>query len=140
MALDQGRYTWRHNSVLSSIIDAVRTDLKEGFTVFSDLEGFLAPHGGVVPPHILVTRFKPDLFLVNETTKEIVLMELTCPWDTNIERSHNYKEEKYAPLVADLSRKFFTFLSRFPCVARFRRAIGLVSNLLSTVAAVIQKK
>ena len=39
----------------------------------------------------------------------ILLLELTCPFDTNIERSHNYKEEKYAPLVADLSRDFKVF-------------------------------
>ena len=109
VALEQGRYTWRHNSVLSAIIDCIRVDMKEGFSLFSDLEGFQAPHGGVIPPHILVTRLKPDLFLVNESSREIVLLELTCPWDMNIERSHNYKEEKYAPLVADLSRNFKVF-------------------------------
>ena len=35
---------------------------------------------------------------------------MTCPWDNNIARSHNFKEEKYAPLVADLSRRYRTFL------------------------------
>ena len=77
--------------------------------MYSDLQGFQAAHGGVIPPHILVTPLKPDLFLVDESAREIVLLELTCPWDMNIERSHNYKEEKYAPLVADLSRNFKVF-------------------------------
>ena len=36
----------------------------------------------------------------------MVVFELTCPWDSNITRSHNFKSEKYAPLVADLSRNF----------------------------------
>ena len=36
----------------------------------------------------------------------MVIFELTCPWETNIDRSHTYKEEKYAPLIADLSRDF----------------------------------
>ena len=31
-----------------------------------------------------------------------VVFELTCPWERNIARSHNFKSEKYAPLVADL--------------------------------------
>ena len=31
------------------------------------------------------------------------MLELTCPWDNNIERSHTFKEEKYSTLVADLS-------------------------------------
>ena len=38
-----------------------------------------------------------------------MLLELTCPWDTNISRSHDFKEEKYAPLVADLSRDYKVF-------------------------------
>ena len=105
-SLDQGRYTWRHDSVLLHIVEMARSNLKEGYSVFSDLIGFRAPHGGVVPPHILVTTLKPDIFIVNEITREIVIVELTCPWDANIERSHNYKQEKYSALVADLSRHF----------------------------------
>ena len=64
---------------------------------------FYAPHGGVIPPHLLVTDLKPDLFIVNESTKVIVLLELTFPWDSNITRSHGFKQEKYAPFVGDLS-------------------------------------
>ena len=36
----------------------------------------------------------------------IVFFELTCPWDDNILRSHEFKDRKYAPLIADLSRHF----------------------------------
>ena len=108
-SLDQGRYTWRHNSVLLSIVKSLRRNLNDGFSLFSDLEGFHAPHGGVVPPHILVTNLKPDLFIVNETKREVILFELTCPWERNIDRDHVYKEAKYAPLVADLSRNFAVF-------------------------------
>ena len=36
----------------------------------------------------------------------VIMVELTCPWDGNVERSHTYKEEKYAPLVADLSHHY----------------------------------
>ena len=46
---------------------------------------------------------------MNERRREIVVFELTCPWDANIDRSHAYKEEKYAPLVADLSRNYTTY-------------------------------
>ena len=109
IALDQGRYTWRHNSVLMSIVECIEGGLKDGFRLYSDLDGFQAPHGGVIPPDVLVTRLKPDLFLVNESAREVVLLELTCPWDTNVERSHDYKQEKYAPLIADLSRHFKVF-------------------------------
>ena len=103
--IDEGRFTWRHNSVLLSIIEFVRPMLRDGFSLFSDLPGFQAPHGGVIPPDVHVTNLKPDLFLINVATRVIVFFELTCPWDSNIQRSHDYKERKYAPLIADLLRR-----------------------------------
>ena len=106
IALEQGRYTWRHNSVLSNIIRLIRPKLAPDAKLFSDLPGFLAPGGGSIPPHILVTNQKPDIVIINESLGEIIIFELTCPWDGNIARSHTFKEEKYAPLVADLSQRF----------------------------------
>ena len=97
---------WRHNSVLLFIVTTVRDNLQEGFALFSDLPGFQAPHGGVIPPHVLVTGFKPDLFIINEVSRVVIMLELTYPWDVNVVRSHNYKQEKYSPLVADLSRHY----------------------------------
>ena len=54
---------------------------------------------------------RPDVFILNESTRTAIIFELTCPWDKNIDRSHSFKEEKYAPLSADLSNTFkvFTF-------------------------------
>ena len=109
VALDQGRYTWRHDSVLSSIIACIRPVLNDGFSLYSDLRGFQAPHGGVIPPNVLVTPLRPDLFLVDESARQVVLLELTCPWDSNISRAHDFKQEKYAPLVADLSVNYKVF-------------------------------
>ena len=118
VALEQGRFTWRHNSVLLSIIEFIRPILNDGFSLFSDLPGFQAPHGGVIPPDILVTNLKPDLFLVNMSSRIIVFLELTCPFDRNIQRSHEYKEQKYAPLIADLSQHFKVFNYSFEVSAR----------------------
>ena len=105
-----GCYTWRHNSVLTNLINLIRPSLVPGSRLYSDMDGFLAPGGGSIPPNVIVTNLKPDLVIVNEAAGEIVLFELTCPWDANIDRSHTFKEEKYAHLVADLSRNFRTYL------------------------------
>ena len=70
------------------------------------MPGFQAPHGGTVPPHILVTALKPDIFVFSESTQEVIVFELTCPWDSNISRSHTFKTEKYSPLIADLSQRY----------------------------------
>ena len=72
-------------------------------------ESAKSPSGGTIPPHILVTQLRPDIFIFNEESREAVVFELTCPWDGNIDRAHAYKEGKYAPLVADLSRSFVTY-------------------------------
>ena len=77
--------------------------------LFSDLPGFLAPGGGSIP-YVLVTNLKPGSVIVNEPKREVIIFELTCPWDANVARSHSYKENKYAPLVADLSQRYTTFL------------------------------
>ena len=77
-ALNQGRFTWRHDSVLTTIIVFIKRGLRAGLTLFLDLPGFQAPHGGVIPPHILVTFLKPDLFLFDEERRTIVMFELTC--------------------------------------------------------------
>ena len=89
-ALTQGRYTWRHNSVLSSLIKLVQPLLKEGMILFSDMPGYQAPHGGTVPPHVLVTTLKPDIVIINEQSEEVIIFELTCPWDSNISRSQEF--------------------------------------------------
>ncbi len=59
---------------------------------------------------IHVTALRPDLFIYNESARMLVIFELTCPWDGNIENSHSFKEEKYSPLLADLSQSFNAFL------------------------------
>ncbi len=109
-------------TVLSTIIDCVCPVLLEGFSLYADLEGFLFPHGGVIPPHLLVTSLRPDLFLANEAARVAVLFELTCPWDGNITRSHEFKRKKYAPLVGDLSHHFTVFY--FPIEVSVRGQIS----------------
>ena len=93
VALDQGRFT----------------ALSPGMRLYSDMHGLLAPGGGSIPPDIIVTNLRPDIFIVNVSTNEVIIFELTCPGDGNIKRSHTFKEEKYSPLVADLSRRFRTY-------------------------------
>ena len=102
-ALEQGRYTWRHDSVLRTIFDFIRRDVKDGFQIFVDLTSHGAGNGGTIPPDVLPTTQRPDIFLVNRAERKAILFELTVPWDANINSSHDLKEQKYAALVRDLS-------------------------------------
>ena len=72
VALTQGQFMWCHNSVLSSIIELIRPHLKAGLVLYSDMPGYQAPHGGTIPPHVLVTAVKPDICIVSESSEEVI--------------------------------------------------------------------
>ena len=99
VALDSGRFTWRHNCVINYIVNSV----DEKFTVYSDLPGHTAPGGGSIPPEICVTSLKPDIVIIDNHKQTIHLFELTCPSERNIEARNLEKTNKYSHFAADIS-------------------------------------
>ena len=99
IALDTGRYTWRHNCVVSYIVNNVDTK----YTVYSDLPGHTAPGGGSIPPELCVTALKPDIVILDKHKKTIHLFELTCPGEKHIETRHKEKSNKYAHFITDIT-------------------------------------
>ena len=100
------RYTWRHNSVLSYVISQCTSSpdyLAKRFKLYADIEGYSLA-GATVPPFILPTQLRPDLVLVWEEGKEILVVELTVPFEPNIEHAQSRKTEKYTPLISDLNQ------------------------------------
>ena len=85
------------------MIDLIRPHLKNGLVLYSDMPGFSGWHG---PSRILVTALKPDIFFFSQVSEEVIVLKLTCLCDANIDRSHAFKSEKYAPLIADLSQNY----------------------------------
>ena len=100
--LQQGRYTWRHNSVLRIILDTLREVSDSSWTFYCDLAGATKVAGTTIPPDILATQQRPDLVLVNRASKKIIVIELTIPFEQNIHNAHVYKTNKYAGLIMDL--------------------------------------
>ena len=41
-ALNQGRYTWRHDSVLNCLLLSIRANISSAITIFADLPGYRA--------------------------------------------------------------------------------------------------
>lgn len=110
ISLNQGRYTWRHNSILRHIL----TNLKgligtenNDVLIFSDLSGFTTT-GGTLPVNVIVSKLKPDIVIQNTKEKSIHLVELTVPFETNIKKAHDRKHKKYIDLVSDISDNGFT--------------------------------
>ena len=108
VALDQGRFTYRHDQVLLYLLKTLAAPGLEGLTFYSDLEGWKTG-GGSIPPEIIVTAQRPDLVILDKrkTKTEIHLVELTVPFDTveGIEKAKARKSEKYTALASDISEK-----------------------------------
>ena len=104
--LDQGRYTWRHDSVLNFIASTLSA--LPSCSIYADLPAFLSPS--------LVTgdSLRPDLLLITKN-KTLHIFELTIGFETNIKVNSDRKALKYNPLRQDLCSKYsqikFTNLS-----------------------------
>ncbi len=100
-ALNQGRYTFRHNAVISYLVKYLKDNVNEETKVYADLQGYTTT-GGTIPANIVVTAEKPDIVCVNSTTKSIVILELSVPFESNITKARGYKTDKYSSLVTDI--------------------------------------
>ena len=130
-ALADGRYTWRHNQVLREIAHTIETArkskkrqgsskqvsisfVKEGQTgiktslqatagllyqandwsMTTDLDSQLT-----FP--IVTTQLRPDIVLWSISTKKVVIIELTVPWEERCEEANERKKAKYEDLLAE---------------------------------------
>ena len=96
--LDQKRYTWRHDNILQYIKSKI-TNKK--YTVYSDIKGAETVNGGTIPPNLTVTNLRPDIVIIDNNT--VNLFELTVPFETNINKRHTEKTNKYAHFLTDIT-------------------------------------
>ena len=104
--LDEGRYTWRHNSVLNFIARTLSS--------FKDASLYVDLDGRESQCVITGIELRPDLLLVKDKT--LYIMELTVGFETNIEKNAARKEAKYEELSHSLNDeydevKFVNFLN-----------------------------
>lgn len=94
-AMDQGRWTWRHNKVLEHIVAGLRK-AHPNDTVWADLP--YDANGPPMPPCVAdsIMAMRPDIVMVTAT--KIAVIELTCPFEDNFDKAHNFKMTKYRAL------------------------------------------
>ena len=83
LALEQGRYTWRHDCVLSIIIPLlldITSLLKQ--KIYADLPNLEAIPLAQFTHSFLVTPLKPDLVLLRKGDYQGTVIELTCSTNT----------------------------------------------------------
>jgi hypothetical protein len=106
--MDQGRMTWRHDSVLKHIAGCLKSALESLGTVevYCDLEGLQAPGGGSITASVMAQTHRPDLVIFDRSVHgrhRISLVELACPWDTDADKARDCKISRYAGLKEELS-------------------------------------
>ena len=99
VSLTQGRYTYRHDSILNHIQKCLD---KTKYLCYTDLPGHQTQDGGTIPPDILVTTLKPDLVIIDRKSKTLDIFELTVPGETRINTAHDLKFEKYQHFTNDI--------------------------------------
>ena len=97
VSVAEGRYTWRHDSILYTLLQYLCQLKNYGFNIYGDLEGYCKTSE-------LFHSFRPDIVLVKDDT--IYILELTCCFETNTEKSRNFKMNKYIDIKNDCTRRF----------------------------------
>jgi hypothetical protein len=59
----------------------------------------------LVFPDIVPTALRPDIVLWSNTSKRLVMVELTVPWESRCEDAFERKTAKYADLLAQCKAK-----------------------------------
>ena len=52
----------------------------------------------VFPQDIVVTQQRPDMLLLSQSTKTVIIIELTVPWEDRLDISHQLKMQRYQEL------------------------------------------
>ena len=96
-AVNDGRYTWRHDSILYTVMYYVKQLIEKGYEIYADLEGYTTTNvlfNGNVRPDIAVKK-----------GNDLTTIELTCCFETNLVKSNKFKKEKYDKLDKKLKSK-----------------------------------
>ncbi|XP_061772124.1 uncharacterized protein LOC133562186 [Nerophis ophidion] len=130
-ALGEGRYRWRHDQVLKAIADAICRGVSHSkslrpvkSTAFikagekstpaarNTSSGLLATARDwelsvdlgkqlKFPDVVAKTTLRPDIVLTSVASKQVILLELTVPWEDRMEEANERKSAKYSQLVEE---------------------------------------
>ncbi len=97
------KYSWRHNSILNAIAGFLIHLRPDETRFLVDLPGNRF-HYTLFPPDLCITTQRPDIVLLNASTKLVCVVELTTPVEENIDKAAARKDVKYQGLIDDLAQ------------------------------------
>ena len=95
--LQQGRYNWRHDSVLKTIADFIQSCNPE-LDIYCDINDYPSPS------IITGEQLRPDMLIRNNGT--VYMLELTVGFETNLKFNYDRKTVKYSNLCDELRKDF----------------------------------
>lgn len=134
--LSEGRYTWRHDQILSVLADSlekarkrpppkdkrlkfinfVRAGEREKTGSTGEGRGLLGTAGDwqmradlktrmQFPTEVASTNKRPDIVIWSPSSRQVIIVELTVPWEERMEDAYERKMGKYQELVADCQER-----------------------------------
>ena len=94
--LNEGRFTWRHDSVFNFIASNLTSVQRS--KLYVDLPGF------ITPSVITGDELRPDL--VFQIENNLYILELTVGYETNLSSNSERKHEKYRNLIKDKEKNY----------------------------------
>lgn len=140
------RYLWRHNSIINYILSVLSKSeaiVDQSYKLFADIEGWNV-NGSTIPQNVLQTNLKPDIVILNETTKHIILVELTVPFEMNIDSATQRKKSKYDHFIQDFKGIGFKCDLLTLCIGSrglvTKENRGIIDYLVKTTKSITKSK
>ena len=99
------RFKYRHDSCLTYLVEKLIENKPASVTTTADLPGWM-DGSSTVSPDLVLTGQVPDIVILDKSTTphKIVLLELTCPWDSSasFQKALLRKTDRYDRLTLDL--------------------------------------
>ena len=87
--------------MLKCIHDTVKQNILPNCTIYTDLPSEFQ-EATTLPIDIAITKQRPDVVIVNQTSKKVILFELSIPFELNVDATHDHKVDRYRQLVSDI--------------------------------------
>ena len=107
-ALEDGRYTWRHDSVLLKLVERLK-GLLPSSTLYADLPNLRAEETPptTIPPQLVCTSSRPDIVIVQDQAVKMIELTVCSNSLNSMKEARRRKEGKqnYQSLLSDLCKK-----------------------------------
>jgi hypothetical protein len=95
------RFQFRHDSVLSHIVQKVLSTKQGTVTVYAEFDRCV--NDNTLPPDLTLNPQKPNILLLDQAKKLVNLLELTCPFDcsSGFKAAYDRKTFRYERMALD---------------------------------------